>query len=441
MRHLVCLLVLLLPCVCNANCATGSHKENSACMSCGKNYYCTGDDEQQPCPAGSTAPSGAKLKTDCACLQNYYIDADNPEHACLKCGREWHCPGAGADPTPCAANRVSILGDFPYGIMSGPGYDGCVCTSGWYDNGEDVPCNYCEPGFVCILGRKVSCPLNSAAPEGSGNPMDCECSPGFHRNTTDYSCTDDISIVTFHVVVDIAPANFTTEHQVAFTNGIAYALSVKNSAVSITDFSGKDATHRRLLAAMSTEVETSVTVARGAVEATVERVTEAHIATGMATAETGFNVTSVSHVEQDPPVHTPETSESTTTGDLTVLWVILGSVLGVILIASACTVMVCCGLFACCAQAVAGSQGRVTVIQVPGGYESVPRGLPEAGPGGNVQNGAPPPAPAYAFDAGQNGYAPPQSFQGPTYNTPTAPPYEFDADQTHMVDGRQYYEA
>lgn len=332
--------------IADCRCLPGTYySDDGDCTSCEADYYCDGEGgNRTACPAYQNAEVGSSSLVDCTCKPGYHL----VDGSCAKCKADHYCGGGDAD-DGCPAHTTSEMGSVAK--------IACVCTAGWY--GDSQGCRYCEPGWFCILGAHTGCPANSNnAMEGSESAADCVCDAGFQRESdeADANCVPEpepTATVSMSVVLEISESSFTAALRTKFVEGLASALKVEASAVSIVGVSEEAAARRRLLAAgASIAVDTSVTVAATEADTVAARATQQNINEELATTmpEVGVGAVSTPVTPSTSSTTTPSTAtaDETTTDDNSIILIVLGISLFLFIGFVVCLIGVLnCGWFAC----------------------------------------------------------------------------------------------
>ncbi|KAL8451391.1 hypothetical protein Emag_002736 [Eimeria magna] len=190
------------------------------------------------CPLNSfSSADGPTTKTSCnMCIAGYYLTA-NEDIPCGECQANHFCVGSepkiqaleafAGENTPCLANTTTIE---PYNKNSDP--FSCMCTAGFEFVGMDAQSGkvMCEPARLGIykdtLGNVsgTQCPHGSVTLEtGSTSLSDCVCSAGFYldgETRTCKSCPIGAYCLggldpetNWHRSYEVCPENTTTKHE------------------------------------------------------------------------------------------------------------------------------------------------------------------------------------------------------------------------------------
>lgn len=137
---------------------------SSVCVQCAPNEICK-DGAVGSCPLHSNSPTGSSLVTDCVCDDGYYGTAPD----CQLCTPGSYC-NSGVR-TQCTASATSTPG--------ATNWTQCYCDRGYYGV-ANAACTACEPGYWCWTGIRNNCPFNSFSLTTSSYVTNCTCNPGYY---------------------------------------------------------------------------------------------------------------------------------------------------------------------------------------------------------------------------------------------------------------------
>ena len=152
------------------------------CNKCQANTYCPDDNagSETDCPDLSdpyqmVSAEGSDDVADCLCEAGSYNNPDNSQ--CLECTANTFCTGDGSL-NACAIFRTHSWNQDALGSTT---FNDCVCQPGYYLNGN--VCDVCEAGKYCAGtgAPPQSCPTDSTSPTGSDDLFDCRCNGGYER--------------------------------------------------------------------------------------------------------------------------------------------------------------------------------------------------------------------------------------------------------------------
>ncbi|KAJ1490359.1 hypothetical protein T484DRAFT_1935230, partial [Baffinella frigidus] len=328
-------------------CTAGTYKSvmgSAVCTSCPSNAVSAEGSINCGCPAGFTgdAASGGSCT---ACVAGTYTSGMDSA-ACSTCPAGKYAATAGtADCSTCpSGSSVSVTGSVAV--------TACICSLG-YTGGDGGPCTGCGAGTykdatgsaacaACPSGSFASgasasactsCGANTASAEGSTASSDCGCAPGFWGDASsgkictaclsgtykDFGgaaecsscpektpqsvpgstavgdCVVAISTITFSARVQMSEAEFEAEAtSAAYILGVATALGVAETSVSIVSVVEQSTGRRRKLLLTSVVVETSVIVSARLAGAVAGRITTDNLNSALSSA--GISVDEVSGI-------------------------------------------------------------------------------------------------------------------------------------------------
>eukprot|EP00961_Rhodomonas_salina_P297331 3937135-Rhodomonas_salina.1 len=162
----------------DCKCIPGYYGNDGAvCLPCAPDNFCVGGPVQKVCTANSQAPALSELESDCQCNAGfYYVPSNNLSESN---GYSFSCE-------PCPANHYCIgnnnsFAPFPcYNHTQSPARsderNDCLCVPEWYSSEVGLPCKQCEEGYYCAGGTsRQSCPENTIAAAGSTGKDACQC--------------------------------------------------------------------------------------------------------------------------------------------------------------------------------------------------------------------------------------------------------------------------
>jgi hypothetical protein len=151
----------ILDCIC----VPGYYINEGQCQMCLPGNICA-NSLMTPCPPGSTSPYGSLNISNCVCKPGFYSSNNSN---CIQCPNNYYCTN-GINIQKCTLNAISPVQSI--------NEIACYCDKG-YQGVANVPCIPCANNTWCLNGLVNVCPANSTSPSFSSSLLDCTCPPGF----------------------------------------------------------------------------------------------------------------------------------------------------------------------------------------------------------------------------------------------------------------------
>jgi hypothetical protein len=177
-----------------ARCPAGfSCSGNNTAISCPLNTFqdLIGQSSCKQCPANSeTTNVNATSINNCTCSSGFYLS----QGLCIPCEAGFictnntrrQCPVGTFQPKDSSVSCRSCP-DLSNNTASGSTtISSCRCANGYYLSPSSLTCVLCEPGFYCVHGSRLSCPLGSFQ-SGQGQTSCIEC-PTFLAQDSGTAC-------------------------------------------------------------------------------------------------------------------------------------------------------------------------------------------------------------------------------------------------------------
>lgn len=140
------------------SCDIGNYLNGKKCEVCPKGYYCVGDNEKKPCPAGKYLPKvGGESEESCLSCEDYYwSDAGSSMCGKIKI-RQWYSHWNNDNVMDRACSRS---------------------TYKWFDADSTVKCDNATFGDSAIgLGKGCGAPCGHITGEGNSYNINCKSLP------------------------------------------------------------------------------------------------------------------------------------------------------------------------------------------------------------------------------------------------------------------------